>query len=126
LEWYALAKMTPAVHEADDAWERAHPDASEQERAKANPILLHWAGMHGLEDVISKQPVRSWADVAELGLISLYWSEKVLLPGDDADDLLQFALGRDPDLESEYLGERPAAYLVQAVAKLALQGGADA
>ena len=47
------------------------------------------------------------------------------MPGDDADDPLQFALGRDPDLESEYRGERPGAYLIQAVAKLAMEGGAN-
>ena len=43
----------------------------------------------------------------------------------DVDDPLQFALGRDPDLKSEYRGERPGAYPIQAVAKLAMEGDAN-
>lgn len=126
LQWYAMAKKTPAVHEAFDAWEKAHPDASEEE-SKKDPISVHWDAMRVIEDSIFARPVRSWSDVAELGMIALYWSQKDLLPGDRSDDPLQFALGRDPDLESEYRGERPSAYLIQAVAKLAMErmGGAD-
>jgi hypothetical protein len=67
------------------------------------------------------RPPRSWTDVAELGLISLYWTDKDALPG-DGDAL--FALNRGPDLNGECRGEIPRAYLIQAVAKLAM-GGAD-
>jgi hypothetical protein len=76
----------------------------------------HYNAMGALEEVILARPVRSWNDVAEIGLVALYWSEKDLLPGDEADDSLEFALGRDPVLESEYQGERPGAFLIQAVA----------
>ncbi len=121
LQWYAMAKTTAAVFEADNEWEGAHPRPSDEEREKA-PLPTHYAALQALENVIFGRPVRSWSDVAELGMIALYWSDKDLLPGDRSDDPLQFALGRDPALESEYWAERPGAYLTQAVAKLAMGG----
>ena len=67
---------------------------------------------------------RRFAKATASGLGRLMVREEAIA-GDDVDDPLQFALGRDPDLESEYRGERPGAYPIQAVAKLAMEGDAN-
>jgi hypothetical protein len=73
--------------------------------------------------VIFARPVRSWIDVAEIGLIALYWSPKTYVEGEPWDEPASFTLGRDTHLREDIAqGDRPLPLLLQAVAKLALGG----
>lgn len=113
LAWYALATRTGEALAASNRWEEECIRQGKERPSAEYPIGLHWEAMRPLEEVLFARPVRSWTDVAEIGLIALYWSE-----GGD-----YFDLGRDPETSSEYQGSRPSAYLTQAVAKLAMGGG---
>lgn len=121
-EWYALARTINQVAAAYNEWERTTPDWIE--RQSESPWNAFNAALEEIERRIHARPVRSWADVAELGMIALFWSTSDKAHSDeDPADIDQFALGRDPDLECDYQGQRATAYLIQAVAKLAMQGG---
>jgi len=119
-QWYALAKRLPAVLEAEEAWEKAHPTTN-RVADRSSPYCKHNDSLHALEQVILQRPVSSWQDVAEIGMLALYWSDKKSNVDSNAVHY-PFVLGQDPELETEYLGDRPGAYLIQAAAKMAMVG----
>lgn len=126
-QWYALAQTEDAVEAAHETWERNHRDVIgfEARREAGCPYLAFTDKLHDFEAAIYERPVRSFTDVAELGMIALFWDAKEDHDDDPPSGAPSFALGRNTNIAELSQGERAQVVLIQAAAKMAMgMGGA--
>jgi hypothetical protein len=84
---------------------------------QASPFGKFCEALQALQEPIFARPVKPASDVAELALIVLYWTNHTCAEGESQS---HFTLARDPNLTEGDCAERPAAFLIQAAARIAM------